>query len=337
MSSHHDGDLDPILRYAPPRARAQGQPPPKSAAPPVDRPSPSQPANSAEFSGDRAIVGMRQRLALEPEWVPEPPEDTRPRRALWIFSLHASGVLGGAALLAWVVVSIPSVTQLGRYVVPATSPRTLVSTNSQTVVPPSGMASPVAIVASAAATSSVVTKVPPEPPHPTVAIAELPTPEARGRPNPRVQRDSAPSADAANIQSPQDQQTSPAEQARPTHEATMAEQRSAPEFVATRQFDRDELASMLRRADDFIKTGDLSSARLLLRRAAEAGSEQAALTLAGTFDPNILAALGLQDGAADTAMARLWYERAERFGSSEAPRRLRELATNSVPAEHGGK
>jgi TPR repeat protein len=102
-----------------------------------------------------------------------------------------------------------------------------------------------------------------------------------------------------------------------------------PEFV-TRQLDPDELASMLRRADDFIKAGDLSSARLLLRRAAEGGSMQAALTLAGTFDPNVLAALNFQDGAADIAMARFWYERAEQLGSSEAPRRLRQLASNSL-------
>ena len=87
---------------------------------------------------------------------------------------------------------------------------------------------------------------------------------------------------------------------------------------------------MLRRADDFIKSGDLSSARLLLQRAAEAGSVQAALTLAGTFDPNVLAALGFQDSAADIAMARVWYERAEQFGSSEAPRRLRQLANNAL-------
>jgi len=137
---------------------------------------------------------------------------------------------------------------------------------------------------------------------------------------------------AANSQPPADRQTSPAEQAlpAPTPEATMAEQRSAPDFVVTRKLDPDELASMIRRADDFIKSGDLSSARLLLRRAAESGSVQAALTLAGTFDPNVLAALGLQDGAADIATARFWYKRAEQFGSSEAPRRLRGLAANSV-------
>ena len=97
----------------------------------------------------------------------------------------------------------------------------------------------------------------------------------------------------------------------------------------TRQLDRDELAAMLRRAGDFIKSGDLSSARLLLRRAAEAGSEEAALTLAGTFDPNVLVARGIQDGAADIGLARLWYERAAQFGSSEAPQRLRQLANIS--------
>ncbi len=72
---------------------------------------------------------------------------------------------------------------------------------------------------------------------------------------------------------------------------------------------------MLKRGDDFIKSGDLSTARLLLRRAAEAGEGNAALTLAGTFDPNVLKALGFRD-AGDIAMARLWYERAGeiRFG-----------------------
>jgi len=99
-----------------------------------------------------------------------------------------------------------------------------------------------------------------------------------------------------------------------------------PDFV-TRQLDRDEMASMLQRADDFIRSGDLSSARLLLQRAAEAGNVNAALALAGTYDPNVLKTLGFQEGAADIAMARLWYERAERFGSPEAPRRLQLLAT----------
>jgi hypothetical protein len=50
------------------------------------------------------------------------------------------------------------------------------------------------------------------------------------------------------------------------------------------------------------------------------------LTLAGTFDPNVLKALGFRD-AGNIAMARLWYERAEKLGSAEALQRLRQLAT----------
>jgi hypothetical protein len=106
-------------------------------------------------------------------------------------------------------------------------------------------------------------------------------------------------------------------------------QQTVPDFV-TRHLDADELASMLRRADDLINTGDLSSARLLLRRVAEAGDARAAFTLAGTFDPNVFKALGLQDGALDIALARLWYERAAQLGSADAPRRLQQLAIASA-------
>jgi TPR repeat protein len=90
------------------------------------------------------------------------------------------------------------------------------------------------------------------------------------------------------------------------------------------------LVSLLERADVFIKSGDLSAARLLLQRAAEAGDALAAFTLASTLDPNVLKVLGLRDGAPDVAMARLWYERAAKLGSADAPRRLQQLATTSA-------
>jgi len=50
----------------------------------------------------------------------------------------------------------------------------------------------------------------------------------------------------------------------------------------------------------------------------------AALALAGTFDPNLLA----QSLAADVVMARFWYEPAKQLGSSEAPRRLEQLESS---------
>jgi hypothetical protein len=113
------------------------------------------------------------------------------------------------------------------------------------------------------------------------------------------------------------------------HVLSSAPNRTLPEFV-TRKLDRDELASMRQRADDFIKSGDLSSARLLLERGAEAGDARATLTLAGTFDPNVLKTLGFREGVADIAMARFWYDRAQKLDAAEAPRRIQELATASV-------
>jgi SAM domain (Sterile alpha motif) len=97
-----------------------------------------------------------------------------------------------------------------------------------------------------------------------------------------------------------------------------------PPGLVTRQLERDEVVLLIKRGEDFITSGDLSSARLVLQRAAEAGDMQAALALAGTFDPNLLA----KGFAADVVMARFWYERATQFGSTEAQRRLEQLESS---------
>jgi hypothetical protein len=103
---------------------------------------------------------------------------------------------------------------------------------------------------------------------------------------------------------------------------------AAPGLVI-RQLERQEVAALVRRGEDFIASGDLASARLVLQRAAESGDVRAALALAGTYDPNVLEKLGAQALAADIVMARIWYQRAREFGSIEAPRRLELLARAS--------
>jgi len=99
-----------------------------------------------------------------------------------------------------------------------------------------------------------------------------------------------------------------------------------PGFVF-RNLDRDEIDALVKRGEDFIASGDLAAARLVLQRAAEGGDAGAALTLAGTYDPIVLEKLGVQGLSADVAKARAWYERAKEFGSTEAPRRLEMLAS----------
>lgn len=95
---------------------------------------------------------------------------------------------------------------------------------------------------------------------------------------------------------------------------------------AIRRLDPNEIAASLRRADELIASGDLAAARLVLRRSANAGDARAAMTLAGTYDPAILEKLGVHGFVPDIAMARAWYEKAKKFGSAEAPRRLELLA-----------
>jgi hypothetical protein len=319
---HCNDDSDPILRYAPPHARQQGRAPPEPAAPPLGRTSQPPPAGATD---NGAIIEMRRRLALEPNRVPEPPQDVAPPRDLWPLALQASIALAAAAVVAWVVTALPSAMQHGRTALAAASPGAPVWANSRSTFPPSGTISPVAV--RSVGTLAIAAKPQAPPPY---GNAEPPTPEPNEQPDlPSRALAAAPSTESAAVRPPADADTVPPERARGTsaREPSVAAERT-PDFV-TRQLAGDKLAAMLQRAGDFIKPGDLSSARLLLR-AAEAGSEEAALTLAGTFDPNILAVRVFQDGAADIALARLWYERAAQFGSPEAPRRLRLLANNSL-------
>jgi TPR repeat protein len=96
---------------------------------------------------------------------------------------------------------------------------------------------------------------------------------------------------------------------------------------AIHHLDPDIIAALLRRADALIASGDVAAARLVLRRAADAGNAGAAMTLAGTYDPANLAKLGVHGIVPDVAMARSWYEKARKFGSAEAPQRLEMLAS----------
>ena len=54
----------------------------------------------------------------------------------------------------------------------------------------------------------------------------------------------------------------------------------------------DELAALLKRAKGLLAVGDITSARLLLERAADAQEAEAALMLAGTYDPQVLGDAG---------------------------------------------
>lgn len=117
---------------------------------------------------------------------------------------------------------------------------------------------------------------------------------------------------------------------RPARAAAPAEgpvPRAPAEGSAPRTLDPDEIAVLLRRGEQLIETGDLSSARLLLRRAAEARDARAAFALAGTYDPLVLGKLGVYGFTPDVTAARHWYQKAAEFGSREASARLDSLSS----------
>jgi hypothetical protein len=90
--------------------------------------------------------------------------------------------------------------------------------------------------------------------------------------------------------------------------------------------DVDGVQLMLKQGQDFVAAGDLATARVVLRRAAQAGVAAAAFTLAQTYDPKVLAKMRARGVEPDPAEARRWYEMAQKLGSGEAGQQLERLA-----------
>ncbi|MEH2538619.1 MULTISPECIES: hypothetical protein [unclassified Bradyrhizobium] len=113
--------------------------------------------------------------------------------------------------------------------------------------------------------------------------------------------------------------------AAPVAAAAPAAHEPAREAAPARRIDPDELAALLKRAKGLLAIGDITSARLLLERAADAQEAEAALMLAGTYDPQVLGSQDLRSVTPDPAAARLWYQKAAQLGSPDAKRRLGQL------------
>jgi hypothetical protein len=95
-----------------------------------------------------------------------------------------------------------------------------------------------------------------------------------------------------------------------------------PASKATRALDPEEITLLMKQGEQFIAAGDVVTARIVFQRAAEAGDANAAMALGATYDPTVLAKLGVAGLGADLEKARTWYQKAESLGSTEATRRL---------------
>lgn len=144
-----------------------------------------------------------------------------------------------------------------------------------------------------------------------------PTPQSAQPAPPAAPRPSAPAGPAIASRPPE----------RPPAAAPPpAPSRATPAPPPLSAADRERAEGFLARGRKLLAAGDIASARLFFRRAAEAGLAAGALAMGDTFDPlelSRLNAIGIQPDATE---AREWYEKARSLGAGPAAdRRLERL------------
>lgn len=291
MSSpiHLDEDIDPALMYAPPWARERvpaeiaGRP----ATPLTDTNERNRnPTTLApQFSGDRAMLELQRQLVRNPNLIPEP--SAKAGSVVRPILIRLCGVISFAALVAWGMVSYHGIEKpIG--IMPAEVSTSAISGNRVDVeLPRPAIAAPQmedAVTANVLAAPAVVAAAPLSAAS-VNAIAVTPVPAQPIAPPP-------------------------------------AQPAPRPDNRPALRLDSGELEMLVKRGNEFIANGDLAAARLLLRRAAEAGSAEAALAVGATFDPVVMQRLGAIGTTPDIAQARQWYQRAAELGSNAALQRL---------------
>ncbi len=117
-----------------------------------------------------------------------------------------------------------------------------------------------------------------------------------------------------------------AEPAAPSRLASATVTPAEPRRAAKPALSSEIVDLLVRRGRDMLALGDVSAARLLLGRAADAGSADAMFTLAQTYDPTVITQSKLML-APDRAEAGRWYRRSAAAGNKEAEAALQRLGS----------
>ncbi len=347
--------LDESLMYAPPwvrqRALEDGGPRRRTESPPmapgIDGPNIDPPPprfeGDATFEGDLAAVALRHQLSLDPTIMPEPPIAMRQRAPSWLFRLWLMLMVAAVVIFVamWLVGS--------ELAAPGAGQRSDASVSSIAAAAPKP-AQPRLLVESqrgyANEPLALGVQLDGQPNGETILLQGLRegTRLSAGNPlGPTAWR--LPAADLGRVvaYAPQDFVGAMDARAdlRSPSDRLMDSRIFALEWIAKKAdrwsnreqeppakaapVDAAELAGLLKRAQDFLTRGDIASARLLLRRAANAGSADAALALGATFDGDFLTGLRVMGLARDIEQARAWYQKAAQMGSVEAERRLKRI------------
>jgi hypothetical protein len=90
---------------------------------------------------------------------------------------------------------------------------------------------------------------------------------------------------------------------------------------------------LIAHGDGMIAVGYFAGARAYFKRAAEAGSGEAALAVGATYDPAFIGALGIQGIKPDPAMAERWYARAAALSITDGEAKLAGLKRKWVQGD----
>ena len=104
--------------------------------------------------------------------------------------------------------------------------------------------------------------------------------------------------------------------------------------TALRPAEAEHINDLISHGQRMVELGYFSGARAYFKRAAEAGSGEAALALGATYDPALIAEIGAQGIKPEPREARIWYERAKELGAQGAEAKLNALkrATHKTAA-----
>jgi hypothetical protein len=294
MSSpiHHAKDLDSALMYAPPWAREQGTRKPFRPSQALTRGQQRRrpiALSTYEYSGDRDMMRLQRQLALDPDRIPEPPTQTVQSLLPMVGRLCGVGCVAAAA--AWFVLSVPSARLLREEAV-----RFAASASQPEIVAPKS--DPLRTEAGAGLLLQ----------HGLATAAPAPPPADKepATPSPQPESHSVETIPVALV---------PPEAARPSANHFALESKRT-------LLDSDEVATLFKRGKQALADGDLAAARLLLRRAADGGSADAAFAMGTTFDPVVLRRIHAVGAESDSAKAHEWYEKAAQLGSVAATEQL---------------
>jgi hypothetical protein len=275
------------------------------------------------FEGDVAVVELRSRLAMAPERVPEPAvlPPTVP-------TVAAVGRLMGGVLMAAAAAGVtgyfwgfrlsieppevaPVSGQANVRTAPSTGAANLTASNPDSGRPSGSSTKSPQFVPASNQTNAL--------PAPARPAANLKAPNSGPEPRSQLASATGPAPvdarGAANDLTSVDAARRPMPSARPISPSASRPPASAD--------DASEIAAKMKIGTELMASGDITAARMMFERAAEAGEAAAAFALAETYDPVVLRRLRLRGGIApDVALARRWYEKARDLGSIAAPERI---------------